>query len=174
MSPEAIADGVAALSELPLLRDDDKVASPGQLKAIIGVVGNYLDSSSTKTPPSKEELSEAVQSLLPKGEKLTRKWNKEQLTLVLTKWAVQAIRLQPSRAQKDLFVSVCVSDRDPKKMKHTCFLEDPGTGNVAAFALDSPSVLFSPCHRPSGSAHHSTRILDRLGPLAAAASLRRA
>ena len=89
---------------------------------------------------------------------MARKWTKEQLVLVITKWAVQAIRLQPFRSQKDLFVSVCVSDRDPKKMKHTCFLEDPETGNVAAFALDSPSP-----NRPTLLTGDSPMSLKELG-----------
>ena len=77
MMTETIVEYVDVLSELPLFRDDDKVTSSGQLKVIISVLGIYLDSLNTKSPPSKEELSVAVQSLLSQGEKLDRKWNKE-------------------------------------------------------------------------------------------------
>ena len=139
--PSMLAEGEAALSDLPLLRSEGKVASPGQLKAVLDVVGAYLAAPTSYAKPSKDLLSDAVQSLLPRGQRLARKWKKEQLALVLTKWSVQALRLQPFRAQNDLLVSVSVSDRDPKKMKHKCYLEDAGTGNVAAFALDSPSPV---------------------------------
>ena len=77
MMTETIVEDVDVLSDLPLFRDDGKVTSSGQLKAIISVLGIYLDSLNTKSPPSKDELSVTVQSLLSQGEKLDRKWNKE-------------------------------------------------------------------------------------------------
>ena len=140
---EAIDAGREAIACLPALRRVGDAANPAQLKAILDLVGAYIAAPTTKAPPSKELLSEAVQSLLPAGKRLARKWRKEQLATVLMKWTVQALRLRPFSQQKFLLVQVRVSDANPKQMTHSCFLQEQGSENIAAFALTSPSPVKS-------------------------------
>jgi hypothetical protein len=103
---EAIDAGREAIACLPALRRVGDAANPAQLKSILDLVGAYIAAPTTKAPPSKELLSEAVQSLLPAGKRLARKWRKEQLATVLMKWTVQALRLRPFSQQKFLLVQV--------------------------------------------------------------------
>ena len=141
--PEAVEAGRDAIACLPELRRVGKVVNPAQPKAILDLVNAYIAAPTSKAPPSKDLLSEAVQSLLPAGNHLARKWRKEQLATVLLKWTVQALRLRPFAQQKFLLVQVRVSDTDPKKMAHACFLQEQGSVNIAAFTLVSPSPVKS-------------------------------
>ena len=136
-----ITEGVNALSVLPKLREEGTLVSPAQLKAIMHITCAYLESPNRAAPPSRDVMRDAIQSLLPVGERLARKWRKQQLTQVLLKWVVHAMRLRPPHAQKDLRVRVSVSDANPKEISHTCYLEDEDTGNVASFLLDSPTPV---------------------------------
>ena len=90
-----ITEGVNALRDLPKLREEGVIASPAQLRAILSIVKAYLASPNRAAPPSRDVIRDAVQSLLPRGERLARKWRKEQLATVLTKWAISALRLRP-------------------------------------------------------------------------------
>ena len=113
-----ITEGNHALSELPRLRSEGALVSPPLLKAILDITKAYLESPNRAAPPTRDVLRDAVQSLLPRGERLARKWRKQQLATVLVKWAVQALRLRPFDAQLDLRVRVSVSDTNPKEMSH--------------------------------------------------------
>ena len=139
--PQATSEGIAALESLPSARTEHNSLPPQQLRAALHLLNAFLANPSGKAPPSKELLSNAVQALLPAGQRLARKWRKEQLATVLVKWVVQALRLRPLSLQKDLLVKVSVSDSDPKKMTHSCFLVEEGSDAVASFTLSSPSPI---------------------------------
>ena len=66
-SAAVIREGREAMSVLPGLRKEGKFVSPSQLKVILDFTQSYLAAPTTKAPPSKELLLEAVLSLLPKG-----------------------------------------------------------------------------------------------------------
>ena len=134
-----VTEGVNALTLLPKLREEGALVSPDQLKAIMHLLCAYLQSPNRAAPPSRDVMRDAIQSLLPTGGRLARKWRKQQLGQVLLKWVVYALRIRPPHAQRDLRVRVEVSGTNPKEISHTCYLEDEDTGNVASFLLDSPA-----------------------------------
>ena len=138
-----ITEGVNALSALPKQREEGTLVSTEQLKAIMHLICAYLQSPNRAAPPSRDVMRDAIQSLLPPGERLARRWRKQQLGQVLLKWVVHAMRIRPPHAQKDLRVRVSVSDANPKEISHTCYLEDEDTGNVGVnCATCVPDIRF--------------------------------
>ena len=123
---------------LPIARSTGALMKPGHLRDLLRIIKAYLESPCTKTPPKKNELFAAVQSLLPTGKSLSAKWDKTQLCLVLKTWILSALKLSPFAVQPSLLVRVHASDSKAKKMEHSCYIND-GDERILTFAMASPS-----------------------------------
>ena len=123
---------------------------PYLLRDLLRVVQAYLDAPTTKSPPKKCTLYNAVQSLLPPGKPLSHKWDKTQLSLVLKKWAISALRLSPFAAQPSLLVRVRASEHNAKEIAHSCYIPD-SDDRVLTFAMASPSPVKPTGHAGEGA-----------------------
>lgn len=136
---DMIAKGVHAIKRLPISRRSGLVTPPPSLRDLLRLIEAYLASPSHHAPPTKVFLHSAVQSLLHAGTRLSTQWGKTQLSLVLKKWILSALRLDNYNAQPALLVQVKRNPKNAKLLSHKVFLRPEGSGETLTFFMTSPS-----------------------------------
>ena len=143
LTPQQVRHAVNVLISFPLRRPLDKPVKHRELEFAERLLRQYVNSPSAKSPPSKEVLFEAVNSLLdPSCPPLASRWNKGQLAQVALEW-ISTVLGRSLEEQPQYFVRVHSKKGNCKDLEHeTIFLRDTlEDGSVAGFSIYSPTTI---------------------------------
>ena len=133
-------DAVRLLLSLPLRRQEGRIFVISELKQIAYLLGDFDKSTKLRSAPSKQQLTVAVNALLPPNCKaVSVRWRKPQLVEVLQRWISEALVLVPFDLQAKLFVEVkpAKGKRNLINLDEAIFVEEQD-GSVSVFSLSSP------------------------------------
>ena len=104
-----VPNGIAAIVALPSLHIAGKTIPRPAVKNMIVAITQFLSCANNNAKPGKDVLFLAVESLIKRdSRKLSRAWDKTQLTSVLLRWSQEALRLTNVHSQSDLTVEVSI------------------------------------------------------------------
>jgi len=133
-------DAVRLLLSLPLRRQEGKIFVISELKQIAYLLGDFDKSTKLRSAPSKQQLTVAVNALLPPNCKaVSVRWRKPQLVEVVQRWISEALVLVPFDLQAKLFVEVkpVKGKRKLINLDEAIFVEEQD-GSVSVFSIYSP------------------------------------
>ena len=141
---DSFPNGIAAITALAGKRAAGEPLSPTELRDIATVIRSFLASANNKGKPGKDVLFEAVRSLVTGPRKLSRSWDKTQLSLVLLRWTQDALGLPEANMQQHLSIKVMSNKDKSKQLKHKVSLYDEDTEVTETFQIDSPQPIVPP------------------------------
>ena len=136
-----VPNGVAAITSLAERRNQGNSLSAVDLIDMAEVIREFLASSNNNAKPGKDTLFEAVRSLVAGPRKLSRRWDKTQLSLVLLRWAQDALSLSSPDLQQHLTVRILSNVKKTKQLKHKIYFCDEETKEIETFQIATPSPI---------------------------------
>ena len=136
-------DTISLLNSLDFRRRTGSILSSDELSQIEKLMKAFIDSPATRTAPSKQQLTAAVNALLTRNASLvSSKFNKCHLAGALHRWAQEAALLDPPFKQAKLFIEMRFirGSRKHVDLSKAIYTEEDD-GSVAALSICSPGPL---------------------------------
>ena len=132
-------NGIAAINSLSERREKGNALSAPELIDAAEAIRQFLASPNNNAKPGKDVLFEAVRSLVAGPRKLSRRWDKTQLSLVLLRWMQDAICFSNPDLQQHLTIKILSNAKKTKQLKPIKLLPSAATTWLVhlAVVLDS-------------------------------------
>ena len=133
-------DAISLLNSLDFRRRTGSILSSDELSQIEKLMKAFIDSPATRTAPSKQQLTAAVNALLmPNANLVSSKFNKSHLAGALLRWTQEAALLDLPSKQAKLCIEMRFirGSRKHVDLSKAIYIEEDD-GSVAALSICSP------------------------------------